>query len=300
VSRCPKYVRCVYLVVICLVSQGCGVKLFYNNADRLARWWVSDYIDLDKSQRAYFDESVAELMYWHRTTQLALYRDELLRLANAIESRELDVDQLEKTVTEVELWGLALNSKAVPVGVDILLSLSPKQLRSFDKAIVKSNREYEREAKRDSNDYAQGEAKDYAKFLRRFTGRLSDDQRALILNKHLEMIPDAQVILDFRREWQSRMLQALDSKPPDVLVVEDLLVNFEEHYTPEFEQMMEVNEVVYQQLTLELLASLNESQRAKLVSELRGYAGILEELIAEAPPSPPARPNPLSRYSAQR
>ncbi len=291
--------RCVYLIVICLISQGCGVKLFYNNADRLARWWVSDYIDMDKAQRAYFNASSAELMYWHRTTQLAVYRDELLRVSNAIESQTLDADRLEETVEEVELWGLALTSRAAPIGVDVLLSLSPKQLRSFDKALVKSNREYQREAKRDPDDYAKAEAKDYARFLRRFVGRLSDEQQALILEKHLEMLPDAQVILDYRLEWQSKLLKALQLEPPDVALVEDLLLNFDQHYTPEFAEMIEVNEVIYQELTLQLLASLKETQRTKLASEVQGYAKIFAELIADAPLNPPPSPDPLPRYTVR-
>ena len=293
------YTRFAYLIVICLVSQGCGVKLFYNNADRVARWWVSDYIDMDKAQRAYFDASSAELMYWHRTTQLAIYRDELLKLSNTIEAQSLDENQLENIVAEVEEWGLAFNSRAVPIGVEVLLSLSPKQLRTLDKALVKSNREYERQARQDPSDYAQGEAKDYAKFLRRFIGRLSEGQQALILKKHLDMLPDAQVILDYRLEWQRKLLNALQADPPDVGLVESLMLNFDEHYTPEFAQMIEVNEVIYQELTLDLLANLKESQRAKLVSELKGYAEIFDELIAEAPVGPPPASNPLPRYVAR-
>lgn|GEM_PF-4267553 len=293
------HTRFLYLLLICLISQGCGVKLFYNNADRVARWWVSDYISMDKAQRSYFSESSAALMYWHRTTQLSIYRDELLTLANTIESQELDADQLEKTVAEVERWGIAMNARAVPIGVDVLLSLSPKQLQAFDKNFLKSNREYEREAKRDPDDYAQREAKDYAKFLRRFIGRLSDEQETLILDKHLEMLPDAQVILDYRLYWQRKLLTALQSEPPDAELVKDLMLNFDEHYTPEFAHMIDVNEVIYQELTLELLTSLTDSQRAKLVSETLGYAEIFDELIAEAAPNAPPAPNPLPRYIAR-
>jgi len=282
------------------VAQGCGVKLAYNNADRIARWWVSDYISMDKAQREYFDSSTAELMYWHRTTQLAIYQDGLLELARAIEAPTLTSDQLEQIVEEVEGWGETLNSKTVPIGADLLLSLSAKQLQAFDKALVKSNRDYVREAERDPDEYAVEEAKDYAKLLRRFTGRLSEDQRALIRDRHLELFPEAQVILDYRVEWQRKMLNALRAEPPDAGLVEDLMLNFDAHYTPEFAHMIEVNEVIYKQLTLDLIASLKDSQRAKLVSEVREFADIFGELIREAPQSGPPSPNPLPRFNAAR
>jgi len=295
-SHSKRYLRIAGLVIICLLGQGCGVKLVYNNADRLARWWVSDYIDMNKVQREYFNASTAELMHWHRTTQLAIYRDELLGLANTVESGSIDSAQLEQIVAEVETWGFAITTKAVPIGVDVLLSLTPKQLRAFDRALLKSNRDYEREAERDPNDIAKEEAKNYSKLLRRFVGRLSADQKALILNHHLEMAPDAQVILDYRREWQRKLQGGLRSQPPDAELLADLMLNFDKHYTPEFARMVEVNEAIYEDLTLELLASLKDAQRAKLVSELREYAEIFDELIAEARSVPPPQPTSLPRY----
>ena len=66
------------ILALSLLTSGCGVKLAYNNADRLARWWVSDYIDMTRDQRDYFDASTSEIMFWHRTTQLAIYRQGLL------------------------------------------------------------------------------------------------------------------------------------------------------------------------------------------------------------------------------
>jgi len=63
--------------------------------------------------------------------------------------------------------------------------------------------------------------------------------------------------------------------------------------------MIEVNEVIYQELTLELLASLQGPQRARLVSEVQGYVKIIDELIAEAPLNPPPNPSPLPRYKAR-
>jgi hypothetical protein len=275
------------------------VKLFYNNADRLARWWVSDYIELDKTQREYFDTSADDILYWHRTTQLADYRRGLLELANTVESAEMDREELVKIVEKIEGWGVAVNSRAVPVALDILLALSPQQRQKFANALSKSNRDYVKEAKRKHSARAEDEAKDYAWLWRKFVGRLSTEQRALISKKHFEMLPDAKVILDYRVEWQSKLLSALNAVPPKVAVMEDLMVNFDAYYTPEFTRMIEVNELVYQALTLELLASLTETQRGRMASELREYAELCQELISEAPLEAPPLAKALPAYSAQ-
>lgn len=282
------------LLVVSVLTSGCGVKLAYNNADTLARWWVSDYIDMTRSQRAYFDASTADIMYWHRTTQLTLYKQGLLDIADVVASFEMDPLRLQATADEVERWGVAFNAKAVPVALEIMLSLSLEQRGAFDAALAKSNRQYEREAERDVAVRAKDEAKDYARLVRRLVGRLSPKQRELILNQHLRMVPDAKVIWEYRLDWQQKILGALNANPPDMLLLEDLMGNFDEHYTPEFRQMIDANEIIYQKLTLSLINSLTPKQQSRLVAELRGYAQLCDELIARAPKIAPAAPRPLS------
>ncbi len=284
----------LWLVLSLFLTSGCGVKLVYNNADRLARWWVSDYIEMNQIQREFFDASAADIMYWHRTSQLPIYESSLLRLADTLETTDLDLDQLKAVADEVEGWGVAFNAHAVPVAVNILLSLSTDQLSEFDKALARSNREYEREARRNPVARAEEEAKDYAGFFRRFVGRISPKQQALIVEQHLRMVPDAQVILDYRLAWQRKLLSALLANPRNVQLLEDLMTNFDDHYTPEFAEMIEANEVIYQDLTLRLLASLSPAQRARLVQELRDYATLFSELASEAPSIAPEKPQPLS------
>jgi len=96
------------LLVACVFSStGCGIKLLYNNAERLTRWWVSDYIDMTPAQREFLDASSAEILYWHRTTQLTLYREQLLLLANAI-GEPMDRAELQTYVERVEAWGVSI------------------------------------------------------------------------------------------------------------------------------------------------------------------------------------------------
>lgn len=290
--------RLALVVVLVVTTSGCGVKLVYNNADRLARWWVDDYIEMTDEQRDFFDASVADIMYWHRTTQLSVYQLVMIDLASSIEASALDREELLLIADEVENWGVAFNAKATPVALDMLLALSPEQIEYLDRALTKSNRDYEREARREHESRAKEEAKDYRSLLRRFTGRLRPDQRALILEKHLSMAPDAQVILEYRQAWQKKLLAVLTANPVDRSALEDLMVNFDDHYTPEFQQMIDTNEVIYQDLTLELLTSLSSEQRERFGGELREYAELFGELIEEAPEVAPPKPKPLPRFGA--
>lgn len=284
-----KLVACLLLACCVLTSSGCGVKLLYNNADRLTRWWVSDYIDMTPEQREFLNASSAEILYWHRTTQLALYREQLLSLAQAI-SEPLTRTELLTYVERVEGWGMAINARAAPVALEMLLSLSAEQLQEFQRELVKSNRDYEKEANRPPIEQAEEDARDYISLLKRFTGRLSKEQRSYIEEQHAKLAPDAQVILDYRLHWQQRLVGALNAQPPDAALIDDLIINFDTHYTPEFAKMLELNEVIYQELTLGVLNGLTPKQRTRMAEELRDYAQLCAELMANAPSVAPAAP----------
>lgn len=288
-----RYFLTVPLIAAFLVTaSGCGVKLLYNNADRLTRWWVSDYIDMTKAQREFLDGSSAEILYWHRTTQLIIYRERLLTLASAV-SRPIDETELQEYVDSIEGLGQAINARAVPVALQMLLSLSPQQLEDFEVEIEKSNRDYVKEAKRPTADQLADDAREYSRLLKRFTGRLSREQRGFIDAQHARLQPDAQVLLNYRQVWQQKMLAALRSEPPDVERLNDLMVNFDRHYTDDFAQMLDANEIVYRELTLGVLNGLTPKQRTHLVDELRDYAELCSELIADAPVMAPTSPATL-------
>jgi len=240
---------------------------------------------MTSAQREFLDASSAEILYWHRTTQLALYREQLLGLANAI-NEPIDRAELQTYVDRVESWGVSINARATPVALEMLLSLSAEQRREFQRELAKSNREYEKEAKRPAS-------RDYVSLLKRFTGRLSKDQLLFIQEQHSRLKPDAQVILDYRLHWQQRLLLALNAEPPDAVMIDDLMVNFDAHYTDEFAQMLEANEVIYQELTLGVLNGLTVQQRTRMAAKLREYAQLCTELIAEAPSIAPATPPKL-------
>ena len=291
--RSFRYFLTAPLIAVCLLSvPGCGVKLIYNNADRLTRWWVSDYIDMTNAQREFLDGSSAEILYWHRTTQLTMYRERLLALASAV-SQPIDETELQAYVDTIEGWGQAVNERAVPVALEMLLSLSPEQLEDFETELEKSNRDYFKEAQQPSADQLAEDAREYASLLKRFTGRLSREQREFIDGQHARLQPDARVILDYRQVWQQKMLAALKSEPPDIELLNDLMVNFDSHYTDDFARMLDTNEVIYRELTVGVLNGLTQKQRSRLADELREYAELCSELIADAPAMMPAQPPAL-------
>ena len=76
-----RLVKALVLGAVVLVTGGCSIKLAYNNVDRLVRWGVSDYVDLDRQQKAALTEGINRIHRWHRYNHLPLYADYMTELA---------------------------------------------------------------------------------------------------------------------------------------------------------------------------------------------------------------------------
>ena len=285
--------RWLVVIGVVIAASGCGVKLIYNNADRLTRGWVNDYIDLTAEQRRYLDSATAEIMYWHRTTQLVEYRDGLLELADKAD-RPLTRAEVERVGRQMALWGEGISDRATPVATQMLMSLSDQQLVEFQEALGVSNEEYLQDARRDLEKRQYQQARDYGSAMSRLVGRMTKAQRRLIEASHAQMQPYELALVNNRQAWQAQLVAVLMVDPLDQAKLEDLLGNNENYYTEEFSQMLEFNEEIYLQMTVALFKMYEPMQRLRLAAQLRELAEICDELIAEAGPAPPP-PVPLVR-----
>lgn len=293
-----KLCTCALIVVTTLVSSGCGVKLAYNNGDRLVRWWVDDYIDMTGEQRTYLNAATNDLLYWHRTNELEGYRQVFLQLADNAYNPQLQTQQpltapqLQELIAQFEDWGMRIGERAIPIAVQMLLSLSSAQLEEFAANLEEENVEYLEEAQQDPEERAQEMAKDYRKFVSRLVGRLTTQQRQLVLDHHARLVIFEMETVAFRRQWLRQVEAAVSAQPPAREKLAELLWLDEEDYPEEFQAVFERNEEVYQGLTLDLLNSLNTKQRKRFQQRLRTLAKICQELIDEAG-NPPVAPQPL-------
>ena len=72
-----KLCRVFFVGLLLAALTGCSIKVFYNNADRYARWQIQDYVDLDREQRATLSVALKEILAWHRVEHLPLYAEHL-------------------------------------------------------------------------------------------------------------------------------------------------------------------------------------------------------------------------------
>ena len=106
-----------FALLLALAGCSTGLRLAYQNLDRLAMWTLDDYVSLDKAQKAAFRREFSALQAWHRSTELPLYAADLRSLASAFEQDPAPREALERAMSQVEAHGERLWQQAQPATV---------------------------------------------------------------------------------------------------------------------------------------------------------------------------------------
>lgn len=283
----------VLMVCACVLSSGCGIKLMYNNVDRLIAWELDDYVDLTSVQNTYLREQLDVVMYWHRTTQLPEYAVMLREIDDAV-SEGLTREHLAVFEEQMLGHGEAALEKFVPVMAEILYDLSQEQVAGLARRSEKVNQKYLKEVDGLTTEERQQRwANDFRDGFAMFVGKVTSEQKAIVEAQQERYRPEEEVWVEYRRRWQNNLQLMLAERGPFSefeLKFRDLALNRERWYGPEYEAVFKHNEQLYRDLTLALTAAMTEKQHAALTGKLTEWAQAFEELAVEGEAPANAKP----------
>ncbi len=170
-------------LALLLALGGCstGLKLAYNNLERLALWEVDDEIDLDDAQKAAFRQEFQALHRWHRQTQLPLYAAGLRSLATAIDRDEPLGAAVTKTLEAADGHGETLWEQARPGVERLFATLSDRQIADYD---AEQRKEIDKESRKHADDTPDDRRKrwlrEWRNSLDRWIGKPNAQQTALL------------------------------------------------------------------------------------------------------------------------
>ena len=292
--------RLVLVVLIAAQLAGCGVKLVYNNMDRFARWNMSDYVDMNDEQRAYFDAEVGRLLYWHRTHQLPEYADLLETLPTTF-SDGADLDEILWVSERMFAWYEQIEVRLVPIAVEMMLSLDDEQVADLPRRLERDNEELaEEEAGLSPAELEKRWQREFSDGFSRLVGRLTREQKTYLSQQSVHYIPQYALWADYRRRWQNDVLKLIrDGRDDEAAFAQAFgaLVDarISVYYGDELTAVFKHNEGQYQEVTVWLLNSLTAGQREKLLVRIGELAESFRELRAEAPAQAPGGPDCLVR-----
>jgi hypothetical protein len=276
------------LLCAALVLAGCGsgLRLGYNQAEWLADWAVSGYVELDSRQRELFSQRFRQLHAWHRADQLPGY-GALLRETRSRVEAGLSTEDVLWITERVRIAAQAVAIRSADDIAELLASLTPAQLAELERSFAQSNRKVAREwgVGRSPAEQRRLRADRLIAQVERFTGRLSGEQveRVRSLVEPLPLTADARLADRERRQRELlAALRAARSSPELAAWLRDWLPQWERGRDPQYARLADRTAQQRAQILAEVDRLLTPSQRRTAGERLQSYA---EDMVALSTPA---------------
>lgn len=140
-----RIIKKTLILILALSLMSCSlVKTAYNNAPALIAWRLDDYFDFSAAQKAKLKPALRDLHAWHRKNELPRYVSLLDEIHDDLShdvSAQTACQRIESIKSNVQM----LQTKVIPIIVEVADTLSEKQLQHFEKKLEKRNQEWKEE-----------------------------------------------------------------------------------------------------------------------------------------------------------
>lgn len=219
-------IRLLSIVLAAWLLHGCSaVRLSYNNADGLVRWWLDQYVELSPAQDELVGERLARIHAWHRKSQLPDYVDLTRRARKLVAGQPRAADVLT-LLDGIIRAATTLAEQVAPDVADLLLTLSPDQIEHMADRFKRKNGDYAKEIQLAGDARAQSKAH-LKRVLERseyWFGDFSDEQKAALRKLIDAQPPGARFWYDERlrrqRAWLELARLVQRERPPRDRVIQ--------------------------------------------------------------------------------
>lgn len=273
--------KLIAAMLLTLLAAGCTMSFTYNHLDWLIPWYVDDYVDLSRQQRQLLQGQLGPVLQWHREEELEHYL-ELLDQIEADLAGEVTTAQVRSWADEIIAAVERVEENMVSVALQFGATLSDEQLAEFMESVWEEHREYEEEfLSRSEEEYVEENAKNLEEFLERFTGRLDDEQEAILLQAAESLHRFDAVWLKDHEQWLNTLGPLLQRKPGWEDAVREAYANRTRQQSPEYTELLEYNMEVVSQAIADVLNRLNDRQRKHLIDEIEDLRSLVQRLLEQ-------------------
>ena len=278
--------RILTLAIVLLVLGACSMqRLAYQQADWLLLREMDNYLDLREEQRELVATALETHLTRHRVEQLPQFADAFSEASDRAQ-RGLTEQDARWALVQGRLLLTATAEIMLPTLVSTLADLTPAQRRHLAQRMDERNDEYV-----DSH-ALQGTAQQQARrttersveSIERWTGKLSDEQIAIVQQVSLSMPAIAADWLAYTRARQNALLQLLDSQA-SAAAIEEFLRGWwmrRDSLPPQLGDKRDQRLEARIRLIVRLDGTLDSVQREHLVGRLQSLADDARSLLREA------------------
>lgn len=264
----------VPLLLCALVTTGCTTAFFYNRLDTFAGWYFESLVSLNDVQRTELRGWLERTLAWHRRSELSRYASFVNDLSATVEK-----PGTQESYDEIRLrfQGLIddLIQKTAPEASELLTHLTPAQVEELLDNLEEKTRESTEESAEAvaENQWKPEQVKSISRQVKRWTGSITPQQKQLIATHIAQIEPTYLEWAESQAAWRDALRDALLAPPIEESDeasqrVLGLLEDPNRQWTDAYSAKVDRNRARYQQMLMELDASLSPQQREHARAEL--------------------------------
>jgi len=265
----------IIVVLIFFSLSACSVVggLWYERIDQLIANQFLEYANFTNSQEDYVREATLEFKYWNIKNELPKYKKLLSQF------RFLDGTTTVDDIDDIYQQGILLGNNSrdffVPQIVEFCKTITNKQVEEmaiyFDELMEERKLELENE----EGDFQSSLTKSFKRFFRLLGIKLNNQQinTLRLLSSGIE--DNREQLISDRIQWNQQFIAILNLRQNE---------NFEETFVNHIISLNSEDpntRILINQITAEVIASLDEKQRAKFQKRLGVFEASINQIIEQ-------------------
>ena len=265
----------IIVVLVFFTLPACSVVggLWYERIDQLIANQFLEYANFTNAQENYVRQATLEFKHWNIKNELPKYK-KLISQFRLLDNTTT-VDDIDDIYQQGILLGNNTRDFFLPQIVEFCKTITNKQVKEmatyFDELIKERKLELENEG----GNFQSSLAKSFKRFFRLMGVKLNNEQinTIQILSSGIE--DTREQLISERIEWNQQFISILSLRQN---------LNFEEIFIKHINSLDSENpntRILINQITAEIIASLDEKQRGKFQKRLGRFEASIDQIIQE-------------------
>ena len=265
----------IIIVMVVFTLSACSVVsgLWYEKIDQLIANQFLEYATFSNTQENYIRKATEEFKHWNAKNELPEYKKLLLTF------RLLDSTTRVDDIDDIYQKGMMLGNRSrdffVPYMVELCSELTNQQVEEiaihFDGLMEERRLELENRRK----SFQAALEKSFVRFFRLLGVRLNNEQKNTVRLLSSDLEDTRHELIDTRIKWNQQFLAILTLRKQK---------NFKQILTDHINSLGSEDKntrMVINQITAEIIASLDEKQRARFQKRLGVFENSIGQILAQ-------------------
>ena len=265
----------IIIVLVFSTLPACSVVggLWYERIDQIIANQFLEYASFTNEQATYVRQATLEFKYWNIKNELPKYKELISQF------RFLDNTTTFDDIDDIYQQGMLLGNNTrdffLPQIVEFCKTITNKQVDEMATYFDELMKERKLELENDTDDFQGSLTKSFKRFFRFMGVKLNNDQinKIGILSSGIE--DRREQLISERIQWNQEFIAILNLRQNE---------NFEEIFINHINSLDSENpntRILINQITAEIIASLDEKQRGKFQKRLGRFEASINQIIQE-------------------